>query len=85
MGCTREEGGGDGDNCLRSLLILATVVNASVDDHGENRHTGGVGGLSLMPSIEEGGDSKTFIADRSAFVHEMRKVQLVMLIAWDVV
>lgn len=81
MRCAGEEGCRDGDNCLRSLFFLATAVNASVDDDGGNEHTGGVGGLSPEPSIEEDKGSEMRTADRSTFVYEMKKIQSVMLIA----
>ena len=55
MRCPGEECCRDRDDCLRSLFILAVVVNAGVDDDdGENRHTGGVGSLSGQPSIGAG-------------------------------
>lgn len=52
---TGEEGCRDADVRLRLLFVLGAVVNAGVDDDGENRHTGGVGRTPLTSSIERRG------------------------------
>jgi len=80
MWCTGEKCCRDRDDRLWSFFILATVVNASVDCGGGKGRTGGVGSLSSQHSIG-------FTADRSAcsLVHEMKKVQEVMLIVQNVV
>ena len=61
---TGEEGFRDADDRLRSLFVLAAVVNAGADEEEEKRHTGGVGRSSLEPSIKRGGEYR-FTADRS--------------------
>lgn len=43
MWCAGEEGCRDGDDCLRSLFILAAAVNADVDDDGETDILAGSG------------------------------------------
>jgi len=74
--CAGEEYRRDRDDCLRSLFILAAVVNACLDGDGEDRHTGGVGSLSRQSnSIREYGETVGivgFAADRSAYTRGKR-------------
>ena len=66
---------GDRDDCLWSLFILVAMVNASVDEGGENRHTGGVGSLPGRHSI--GGYWTATGLGVDSLVHEMEKSLIV--------